>query len=110
MEETPSTPTGGGMPGPASDASKLLAGFGYIFWVVALVALLIEPYKDEPFVRIHALQAIVLGIVMWLSWIPFLGWIAGIVALVFAIIALIKAFQGQYYEVPLVYNLVQRWF
>ena len=40
-------------PGPASDTSKLLAALGYLFGIVAVVALLIDPYKEEKFVKFH---------------------------------------------------------
>ena len=100
-------------PGPASDTSKLLAALGYLsFGVVAVVALLIDPYKNEKFVRFHAWQAIgllvgllVLGVVYA---IPVLGWIAGpilnIVLVVLVIVGFIKAFQGQYWEMPVIYD------
>ncbi len=102
-------------PGPASDSSKILAGIGYIFGIIALVMLFVDPYKDEKFVRFHAVQAVaiwaayIVANVLWV--IPVLGWlaygIAAIALLVFSIIALVKAFQGQYYEVPLVYPVVK---
>ncbi len=95
-------------PGPASDTSKLLAALGYIFWIVALIAILIEPYKEEKFVKFHAIQALALGVASMIAWmIPVVGWIVGIVILVFQIIALIKAFQSEYYEVPVVFGLVK---
>ncbi|MDY0088398.1 MAG: hypothetical protein RBS78_07625 [Coriobacteriia bacterium] len=102
----PSAPSG--RPGPASDTSKILAGVGYLFWVVALIAILIEPYKDEQFVKFHAFQALAIGIVSWVVWmIPVIGWLVGVVLFVFEIICAVKAFQGQYYEVPVVYGLVK---
>lgn len=96
---------------PASENSKILAGIGYIFWVVALVGLLLDPYKDEPFVKFNAVQAIGLwaaGIVI--GWIPVIGWLFAIVVFVFAIIAAINTFQGKYYEVPVLGGLVKGWF
>lgn len=95
---------------PASENSKILAGIGYIFWVVALVGLLMDPYKDEPFVRFHAVQALALWVIAAVAVIPFIGWIISIVAVVFAIIAAISAFQGKYYEVPVLGGLIKGWF
>lgn len=105
------------MPGPASDTSKLLAAFGYIVGIVALIAVLIDPYKDEKFVKFHAVQAlglwvasIALGII---ANIPVIGWIVGalggLALFVFAIIGAVNAFQGKYYEVPVVYGLVKQY-
>ena len=110
-------PPMGDSAGPASDTSKLLAAIGYIVGIVALVAILIEPYKDEKFVKFHAIQALglwvagaVIGVV---GVIPIIGWIValvgGIAIFVFAIIGAVKAFQGEYYEVPVVYNLVKQY-
>lgn len=109
-------PPAAGIDGP-SDTGKVLAGLGYIFWPVALIAILIEPYKNEKFVRYHAVQALglaIAGIVIGvIANIPVLGWILGMVAgialFVLAIMGAIKAFQGQYYELPVVYGLVKNY-
>ena len=101
-------PPSGGRPGPASDTSKILVAIGYIFWIVALVAILIDPYKEEKFVKFHAIQALALGVLSVISWmIPVIGWLVGIVIFVFQIIGAIKAFGGNYYEVPVVYGLIK---
>jgi uncharacterized membrane protein len=104
-------------PGPASDSSKALAALGYIFVVIAIVMLFVDPYKDEKFVKFHAVQAIALWIVETVAWvllvIPVLGWIAypivSVLLLVAAIIALVKAFQGEYYEVPGIYGFIRNY-
>jgi len=95
---------------PASENSKILAGIGYIFWVIALVGLLLDPYKDEPFVRFHAVQALALWVIAAVAVVPFIGWAISVVAVVFAIISAINAFQGKYYEVPVLGGLVKDWF
>jgi uncharacterized membrane protein len=105
---------GGGAP---SDTGKILAGLGYLTGIVALIAILMEPYKNERFVRLHAIQALGLWVVnialSVLNVIPLLGqiiWLVGSVAVfVFAIIGAIKAFQGQEYEVPVVFNFVKQY-
>ena len=92
-------------PGPASDTSKLLAALGYLFGIVAVIALLIDPYKEEKFVKFHAVQAIALWVIGAVAGaIPVVGWIVSIVAFVFMIIGLIKAFQSEYWELPVVYG------
>jgi len=111
---TPPPATGGDAP---SDTGKILAGIGYLTGIVALIAILIEPYKNEKFVRQHALQALALYVVMVvasiLNVIPILGqiiWLVAWVAVaVFAIIGAIKAFQGQSYEMPLVYGFIKNY-
>lgn len=102
-------------PGPENDTSKLLAALGYIIWIVALIAILIDPYKEEKFVKFHAVQALGLA-VGWLvasvvTAVPVIGWILGPIAyvamLVFAIMGAVKAFQSEYYEMPVIYGLVK---
>ncbi|MRR12083.1 DUF4870 domain-containing protein [bacterium] len=100
-----------------SDTGKILAAIGYLVGIVALIAILIEPYKNEKFVRHHAIQALAI----WVGWIiisvvsaiPVIGWIVAAVGwialLVFSIMGLIKAFQGEYWEMPVVYNLVKQY-
>jgi len=105
-----------GTEGP-SDTGKILAGIGYLTGIVALIAILIEPYKDEKFVRVHAFQALALYVVIIaasvLNVIPILGeiiWlVASIAVFVFAIIGAIKAFQGQEYEMPVIYGFIKNY-
>ena len=115
-ESTQATPPSGGggaevmRAGPQSDASKWLAVLSYIFVIVAVVTLLIEPYKDEDFVRFAAIQAIALQLIIWvLGWIPIVGWIIALVCIVFSIIAIVKAIGEEYYEVPVIYGFVKGW-
>lgn len=112
----PPAPAPASTEGP-SDTGKILAGIGYLTGIVALIAILIEPYKNETFVRLHAFQALALCVVMIvagiLNVIPLLGqiiWlVASIAVFVFAIIGAVKAFQGQRYEMPVVYGLIKNY-
>lgn len=104
-----------GRPGPASDTSKLLAAGGYIIWPVALVAILIEPYKDEPFVKFHGYQALGFTVLLWVlgivvGVIPFVQIIDLLIWPIWAVIAIIwavKAYNGEYAEMPLIYGVVK---
>ena len=90
-----------------SDDDKLWAMLSWIPWlgvVLAIIALLIEPQKDRPFVRFHAVQAIganiIIGIVSALLVVTvFLSCITPILGLV-TIYPAIKAYQGEWFEVP----------
>lgn len=109
-------PASGGGDVP-SDTGKILAALGYLVGIVALVAILIEPYKNERFVKHHAIQALA----VWVGWIlvsvvsaiPVIGWIISavgwIVLLVFSIMGAIKAFQSEMWEMPVVYNIVKQY-
>ncbi|MRS12323.1 MAG: hypothetical protein EG823_04535 [Actinobacteria bacterium] len=117
--EMPPPPAPAAAPGgdAPSDTGKIFAALGYIVGIVALIAILIEPYKNEKFVRHHAIQALAL----WVGWtvasvltaIPYVGWIVGpilyIALLVFAIMGAVKAFGLEYWEMPVVYNLVKNY-
>lgn len=112
----PGAPAPVGNDGP-SDTGKLLAGFGYLTGIVALIAILIEPYKNERFVRAHALQALALWVVSFvaslLNAIPIIGTLIWLVlwvgVIVFAIMGAIKAFAGQKYEIPVVYGIIEQY-
>jgi uncharacterized membrane protein len=119
---TPGAPApGGDVP---SDTGKILAALGYVFGVIALIALLIEPYKNERFVKHHAVQALglwVAGVVFSIAAtvigaIPVIGWIislliglASIGLFVLAIMGLIKAFSGEMWEMPVLYGFVKQY-
>ena len=89
----------------------MLAALSYLFPIIAIVVLFVEPYKDEKFVKFHAVQAIVVGILYLIAgaiaWIPLIGWILWIVPVVLAIMGLVKAFQGEYWEMPVAYPFVR---
>lgn len=98
-------------PAPATESSKILAALGYLFPIIAIVVLFIEPYKDEKFVRFHAVQGIAVGVLYIvagaITWVPIIGWLFWVVPLVLAIIGLVKAFQSEYWEMPVIYDIVK---
>ncbi|MEJ2738816.1 MAG: DUF4870 domain-containing protein [Dehalococcoidia bacterium] len=76
-------------------------------WITGLVFILIE--KENKMVRFHALQSIIVFgaisvVSIIVSWIPFIGYILGILlsilALVLWILLMIKAYQGEKYKIP----------
>ncbi len=95
----------------AGISDNVAAVLAYIFAVpVAIIFLLIDPYKTRPFVRFHCFQA--LGIVVGmmalqvLHIIPILGSIVALVGvlvlLVYWLIGIVKAYQGEMYQVPII--------
>ncbi len=109
-------PAAGGGDTP-SDTGKILAILGYLTGIVALIAILIEPYKNERFVRHHAIQALGIAVasvvVSVIYAIPILGWVAGpllsLALLVFAIMGAVKAWQGEMWEMPVVHGIVKQY-
>ncbi len=77
-------------------------------WVLVLIPLLIK--KDDDFVHFHAKQ----GLIMLIAWIggailsilPFFGWIIGLLSYavlgIVSLIAIIKVFMGEKWEIPVV--------
>src|ERR1041385_8860792 len=129
MSSQPPAQTAKSSTGLDENVAALLS---YIFgWITGLIFFLIE--KDSRLVRFHAMQSLILSgggfvllIAVWivvgiLSFIigqvsGILGFLVsmvmglvatviGIAILVGAIIALIKAYQGQYFKLPVVGNL-----
>jgi uncharacterized membrane protein len=82
----------------------MLSWIPWVGWILAIIALLVEPQKNRPFVRFHAVQALganiiigivtlILGITVVLACItPFL-WLV-------TIYPAIKAYQGEWLELP----------
>jgi|ERR1700752_3594000 len=114
---------------------NIAALLSYIFgWVSGLIFYLME--KDSRLVRFHAMQSILLnvlvGILVFVVWVvtvvfvivgaavgDILGtlftllatliWVVfGIGALIAVILCLVKAFQGQYFKLPLIGNLAEK--
>lgn len=94
---------------------KLWAALGYPIFIIALIMLFVEGKKDRPFIKFHAVQALALNIVLWVVIIilsvtvilaicdPFL-WLV-------MIWPAILAYQGKYFEVPVVTKFLrdQHW-
>jgi uncharacterized membrane protein len=92
-----------------SDNGKTYAIVAHISWLGWILALILDKDKD-PLARYYLRQTLILYLALFLSWIPFIGWIVGLVVLVFWVISLIGAINGEKKEVPLVGKLAQDWF
>jgi uncharacterized membrane protein len=106
------TPT----PGSTGLAPNVAGALAYLLGpITGVLFLLIE--KNSPFVRFHALQSIVFGVIWIIFWIvlsvisgvvPVLGWlvgflisiVAGLGGLVLWLLLMWKAYQGQEWELP----------
>jgi uncharacterized membrane protein len=128
----PPVPAGKSSTGLDENVAALLS---YVFgWLSGLIFFLIE--KDSRLVRFHAMQSLlfnvtvaVVGIVLWVvmfillligtqisgivstlvTLIATLVWIALIIGIVVAwVMCLIKAFQGQYFKLPIVGQFAEK--
>ena len=85
------------------------------FGILILIPLLTEA-KNDPFVKFHIKQGVILIIAVIINWvilmIPIIGWIVGfifwIVILVLWVIGLINALSGKESELPIIGKYGQR--
>ena len=82
-----------------TDDDKLWALLGYIIPLIALIALLIEEKKDRPFVKYHAVQSLVLAVIMLVLSVTLCGWA---LVWIYAIYVGFLAYQGQWATIPFV--------
>lgn len=80
-------------------ATSIVAYITTIGWIIAFLA------GDKEGAKFHLNQALVFvvvdGIIGLVSWIPFIGWGFSLAVLVFRIMGIVYAAQGQDKEVPL---------
>ena len=85
-------------------SNKLMAVLSY-FGILVLIPLLTES-KNDPFVKFHIKQGLVLLIAYViggaLTWIPVIGWALGIVLFVLFIIGIINASGGKESPLPII--------
>jgi uncharacterized membrane protein len=132
MQNPPPVQAGKSSTGLEENLAALLS---YVFgWLSGLIFLLIE--KDSRLVRFHAMQsillnvfAVVVGIVLWivmfvlfliatqlpsilgtlLSLVVTLIWIAFSIGLLVAwVMCLVKAYQGQFFKLPVIGNFAEK--
>ena len=109
--------------GLSDNAAGLLAYlFGFISGIIFLV---LEPYKDKPFIRFHAWQSIFLSAVwfgLWIVWsvvlgvLPLMLW--GLLSLLYTLIGLgflgvwiwlmVSAYQGKQPHLPILGDLAAK--
>lgn len=92
---------------------NMAAALCYVLgWVTGLVFLLVE--KEDKFVRFHAMQSTVtFGILTVASLAPLIGWLLSpfimIIGFVLWLVLIIKAYQGEEFELPVVGKLARQW-
>ena len=101
-EEMASAPAGGEEP----THDKLWSLLSWLFWPIAIIVLLLEDKKQQPFIKYHAVQSLVLGVVGWaisgLLSAVFIGCFVGLALLIYTIYLAVQAYQGEWVTVPFV--------
>jgi len=96
--------------------AELAAALSYVLGFITGIIFFIVEKKNE-FVRFHAMQSIILFASLFvlrliLLMIPIIGWIIGILisagAFILWIILLIKASQGEYFELPWIGKIARK--
>ncbi len=80
-------------------------------WITGLIFLLTE--KEDKFIRFHAAQSLVLfGGLTLISFVPLLGQLLGLIlwplSLILWIVLMVKAYQNQKFELPVLSDLARQ--
>jgi uncharacterized membrane protein len=103
-------------PVAVSGLSDSAAGaLAYVTIIPAIIFLLIDPYRTNPFIRFHAFQCLGLAVVGFAASVvmvvPLIGWLIGIVAMPVLVIAwlfcIVKASQGVKFKLPILGPMVE---
>jgi uncharacterized membrane protein len=92
---------------------KLWALLSYIFSpLIPLIMILVEEKKARPFIKFHAVQALILGLIMDVLYIA-LGWIfvglcLGLALYIYMIVIGIKAYGGETMTVPVITDMIKK--
>ena len=76
------------------------------FWIVSLYVYLTK--KKSKFAQFHAKQGLVLVALSFATIVPFFGQLFGLVLLVVSIAGMVKAYNGGWYKIPVVYDLSKK--
>lgn len=90
---------------------KTKAIVAHIYWIGWVIALILNSSEKDELTSFYLRQLLGLFLLsIVLMFIPIIGWIANLVILVFWIISLIGAVNGEQKEIPWVGKLFQDWF
>jgi uncharacterized membrane protein len=116
----PQQPPPGYAPQAAGLSSNGAAAISYLTFIPAVVFLVMDPYRRDPFVRFHAIQcigltvvAVLIGIVLGVITVPLamtgmwamahlLSELVNLAFLIIWLICIIQASQGKWFKLPVV--------
>jgi len=117
-EKLESPPDVGPVSAEATQDDKLwglLCWIPWVGWIFSIIALLIEPQKNRPFVKFNAVQSlavdIILGVLSAVLSPTCVGSILIIVLWLATIYCCVKAYQGEWIEIPVLTDFLkgQNW-
>lgn len=87
------------------EANKVVAAISYA-WILCLVPLLGK--RDSEFAQFHAKQGFVLFVIEIIAglvfWFPVLGQLLMLSLVIVSVIGVVKALDGEWWEIPYVYE------
>ena len=89
---------------------KTKAIVAHIFFVGWIIAFVVNMNEKDEITGFYLRQTLVLHLIMIMGWIPVLGNLLALVALVFLVISLLSAIQDEQKEIPFVGQYFQEWF
>ena len=93
-----------------SSDDKLWAALSYVFSpIVPIIMLLMEEKKARPYIKYHAVQSLVIGIVLAILVPIIAAFTLGCGAILWFVMFwwAYKAYQGEKFEIPVVTNLIK---
>ena len=91
--------------GGVTDDDKLWAALSWVFWILAIVALVMEDKKNRPFIRYHAWHSIIAGILFTIIASVTLG--CGTPVFIISLYFAYRAYQGEMFEIPVVTDFIK---
>ena len=82
---------------------KLWALLSWLLWPIALIVLLLEDKKERPFIKYHAVNSLAYAVIWAIVGTLTVGCV-GVLGLIYVIYLAIRAYQGQWVEVPFITN------
>lgn len=91
------------------EENKIIAALSYL-WILFLIPLLLK--RKSKFAQFHAKQGMILFVIdviaSFFIWIPIIGQLLFVVLLIISIIGIIKAYSGEYWKGPFIYEWSQK--
>ena len=93
------------LPMGVTEDDKIWAAVGWVFWIVAILALLMEDKKEREFVKYHAWHSIVTGIIF--SIITTVTFGCGFPIFIISLFYAYKAYQGETPNIPVITDFIK---
>ena len=99
------------MANPTNQSSNTLMAVLCYFGILVLIPFLTDA-KNDPFVKFHIKQGLVLLIVYvicgFVLWIPFIGWLLGILLFILFLMGVINAASGKETPLPVIGKFAEK--